>query len=444
MDEFEDEDVDVPVLRLNPLPDEDGKKITGKKNKYVRNVVTPTIAFGRTQSFLSDNSRSHTPDRLVFPGQYRPKSAGCMLRELKTPTIGRQRNSMRPDPEPEEVRYLPDAPKKVSRDELETIVSRLQRQTNSGRARTALTRRINQKRQEQSKNLRVDYLAFDPYRFRGLRRVTKDEMDSIVNRLSTFPNDRKPAESERYSIGKENHEKLGVLNSYRWKGIRASSGIGESTALLFAESKAKVVLAARNVENLEKVASLCKTKGLSDSDINNAGKGTIGNVMATPEATLDDIMNVNFKSIYNLSRLCVPHLTKNSGVCKTGLEFGSIVNVSSIAGQRAGPNISAYCISKAALDMFTRVLALELAHQKVRVNSVNPGFILTPFAENAGWPSDMTTNYLERLKVLQPLGGAGKPEDVAKAIRFLASDEASFTTGHLLFVDSGRHCGLPV
>lgn len=218
--EFEDEDVDVPVLRLNPLPDEDGKKITGKKNKYVRNIVTPTIAFGRTQSFLSDNSRSHTPDRLVFPGQYRPKSAGCMLRELKTPTIGRQRNSMRPDPEPEEVRYLPDAPKKVSRDELETIVSRLQRQTNSGRARTALTRRINQKRQEQSKNLRVDYLAFDPYRFRGLRRVTKNEMDSIVNRLSTFPNDRKPAESERYSIGKENHEKLGVLNSYRWKGIR--------------------------------------------------------------------------------------------------------------------------------------------------------------------------------------------------------------------------------
>ncbi|XP_076092295.1 3-oxoacyl-[acyl-carrier-protein] reductase FabG-like [Mytilus galloprovincialis] len=246
----------------------------------------------------------------------------------------------------------------------------------------------------------------------------------------------------------------------------ASSGIGESTALLFAESKAKVVLAARNVENLEKVASLCKTKGLSDSDvlviqcdvtsednlktlvdetvkkfgridvlINNAGKGTPGNVMVTPEATLDDIMNVNFKSIYNLSRLCVPHLIKTQG---------SIVNVSSIGGQRAGPDLSAYCISKAALDMFTRLLALELAPQKVRVNSVNPGYILTPFFENAKWPSAMTTDYLERLKVLQPLGGAGKPEDVAKAIRFLASDEASFTTGHLLYVDSGRHCGLPV
>ncbi|XP_052092478.1 uncharacterized protein LOC127728939 [Mytilus californianus] len=119
----------------------------------------------------------------------------------------------------------------------------------------------------------------------------------------------------------------------------ASSGIGESTALLFAESKAKVVLAARNVENLEIVASLCKSKGLSKNDIlvipcdvtnddnlktlvdetvkkfgridvliNNAGKGNMGNVTATSAATLDDTMNTNFKLSYNLSRLCVPHL----------------------------------------------------------------------------------------------------------------------------------------
>ncbi|XP_052093594.1 3-oxoacyl-[acyl-carrier-protein] reductase FabG-like isoform X2 [Mytilus californianus] len=245
----------------------------------------------------------------------------------------------------------------------------------------------------------------------------------------------------------------------------ASSGIGETTALLFAESKAKVVLAARNVENLEKVASLCKSKGLSKNDIlvipcdvtnddnlktlvdetvkkfgridvliNNAGKGNMGNVMATSAATLDDTMNTNFKSSYNLSRLCVPHLIKTQG---------SIVNVSSTLGQRAAPDLSAYCIAKAALDMFTRLLALELAPQKVRVNAVNPGFIMTSFADNAGWTNDMKEMYLERLKVLQPLGGAGKPEDVAKAIRFLASDEASFTTGHLLFVDSGLHGAIP-
>ncbi|VDI28099.1 Hypothetical predicted protein [Mytilus galloprovincialis] len=68
---------------------------------------------------------------------------------------------------------------------------------------------------------------------------------------------------------------------------------------------------------------------------------------------------------------------------------------------------------------------------------------MTSFADNAGWTSDMKANKIERLKVTQPLGGAGKPEDVAKAIRFLASDEASFTTGHLLFVDSGRHGAIP-
>ncbi|XP_063420084.1 uncharacterized oxidoreductase TM_0325-like isoform X2 [Mytilus trossulus] len=131
----------------------------------------------------------------------------------------------------------------------------------------------------------------------------------------------------------------------------ASSGIGESTALLFAESKAKVVLAARNVENLEKVASLCQSKGLSKNDINNAGRGNMGNVMATSATTLDDTMNTNFKSSYNLSRLCVPHLIKTQG---------SIVNVSSLLGQRAGPHISAYCIAKAALDMFTHLLALGI------------------------------------------------------------------------------------
>ncbi|VDH91699.1 Hypothetical predicted protein [Mytilus galloprovincialis] len=121
----------------------------------------------------------------------------------------------------------------------------------------------------------------------------------------------------------------------------ASSGIGEKTALLFAESKAKVVLASRTLENLEKVASLCRSKGLSKNDIlvipcdvtnddnlktlvdetvkkfgridvlvNNAGKGNMGNVMATSEATLDETMKTNFKSSYNLSRLCVPHLIK--------------------------------------------------------------------------------------------------------------------------------------
>lgn len=219
MDDWDDDIVDVPVLRLNPLPGEETQKPSRRAKSAAGRFIT-TVAFGRSESLPRADSRSDTPDRLVFPGQERPKSAACLLRELKTPTPGRQKNSMRQTPESDDIRNLPDAPKKVSRDELETIVSRLQRQTNSGRARLALTRRINQKKMEQTKNIRVDYLAFEPFRFRGLRKVTKNEMNDIVSRLSTYEKDRKPAESERYHVSKQNHQTLGVLNSYRWKGIR--------------------------------------------------------------------------------------------------------------------------------------------------------------------------------------------------------------------------------
>lgn len=240
MDLNEDEIIEVPVLRLYPLPDEDDTDNSGKGYKNFGNITRSTDRFLRSGSFRSEGinrshtpdkfrrtgsfrseglSRSQTPDRLLFPGEQRPKSAACILRELQTPTKCRQRNSIRQDPEIDNAQHLPEAPKKVSREELETIVSRLQRQTNSGRARTALTRRINQQKQEYVNPTRIDYLAFDPVRFRGLRKVSKDEMESIVLRLSSYQKDRKPAESERYHIAKENHKKLGVLNSYRWKGI---------------------------------------------------------------------------------------------------------------------------------------------------------------------------------------------------------------------------------
>lgn len=219
MDDLEDEIIEVPVLRLNPLPGEETRTPLRRTKSAAGRFIT-TVAFGRSESLPLADSSSNTPDRLVFPGQERPKSAACLLRELRTPVYGRQKNSLRQTPESYEIRNLPDAPKKVNRDELETIVSRLQRQTNSGRARLALTRRINQKKMEPTKNVRVDYLAFEPFRFRGLRKVTKNEMNDIVSRLSHYEKDRKPAESERYHVSKRNHETLGVLNSYRWKGLR--------------------------------------------------------------------------------------------------------------------------------------------------------------------------------------------------------------------------------
>lgn len=247
----------------------------------------------------------------------------------------------------------------------------------------------------------------------------------------------------------------------------ASSGIGEATAYLFAAEKAKVVLAARRLENLQKVAAECVNKGLTADEVltvpcdvgnpenlqtlvdetvkkfgqidvlvNNAGKTVFGPLVTMKEEDLHDVMNTNFTAAFRLSRLCAPHLIKTQG---------AIVNISSIAGHSAGPNFGAYCVSKAAINMFTEVLALELAPQKVRVNCVSPGYIDTHFGD-AGQTSDaLVKAYHERLKYLQPLrGGPGKPEEVARAIKFLASEDASFVTGNNLFVDSGYHCRLPV
>lgn len=107
--------------------------------------------------------------------------------------------------------------------------------------------------------------------------------------------------------------------------------------------------------------------------------------------------------------------------------------------QRAFPSVISYGISKAGLDQFTNTLAIELAPKKVRVNSVNPGVIITEFQSRAGLTLEQIQAHFERQKTIQPLGGAGEPIEVAKAVKYLASDESSFITGQILFVDGGRH-----
>jgi len=144
----------------------------------------------------------------------------------------------------------------------------------------------------------------------------------------------------------------------------------------------------------------------------------------------DRIMNVNVRAAYQLTMLCVPHLIATRG---------NIVNVSGVTGIRSFTGLIAYSVSKAALDQLTSCTALELASKGIRVNSVNPGLVMTQIHKRAGMSDDDIAKYFERAKTTHPLGRFGELEDVTQAIAFLASGNASFITGEHLHVDGGRH-----
>lgn len=243
----------------------------------------------------------------------------------------------------------------------------------------------------------------------------------------------------------------------------ASSGIGAGTAILFAKLGAKLALNGRNEENLTKVSKACEEAGQCqpllllgdltneatvkkvvedtvnhygqlDVLVNSAGILHMGTIETTTMEHYDQLMNINVRSVYYLTQLAVPHLIKTKG---------SIVNVSSVSGQRSFPWITTYCMSKAALDHFTRCLALDLAPKKVRVNAVSPGVIVTEIHKRAGLSEEDYAKFLERCKKTHALGRAGDVNEVAQAIAFLASDAASFITGVTLSVDGGRHAMCP-
>ncbi|KAF7278922.1 3-oxoacyl-[acyl-carrier-protein] reductase FabG-like [Rhynchophorus ferrugineus] len=243
----------------------------------------------------------------------------------------------------------------------------------------------------------------------------------------------------------------------------ASSGIGAATAKHFAKLGASLVLAGRNKQNLETVASECKTSvktdpllltaeltneeetktlvdktiahfGKLDVLVNSAGILESGSVENTNLEQYDRLMNANVRSVYQLTTLAVPHLIKTKG---------NIVNVSSVNGIRAFSGVFAYCISKAAVDQLTRCAALDLASKQVRVNSVNPGVVVTNLHKRAGMNQEQYEAFIKRSQETHALGRPGKPEEVARTIAFLASDDASFITGASLPVDGGRHAMCP-
>lgn len=170
--------------------------------------------------------------------------------------------------------------------------------------------------------------------------------------------------------------------------------------------------------------------GKIDVLVNNAGIALAGPLSKATLSQYDSVMDTNLRSVFHLTQLAVPHLIKSKG---------NIVNISSIAGLRLFPDFSIYCMSKAALDQFTKCVSLELAPEGVRVNAVNPGVVITDIQRRMGMDEATFEAYFAAQSKLHPLGRVGIVEDTSHAIAFLACNEvSSFVTGTLLTVDGGR------
>lgn len=182
------------------------------------------------------------------------------------------------------------------------------------------------------------------------------------------------------------------------------------------------------------IDSTVKHFGKLDVLVNSAGIIETGSIETTDLQQYDRVFNANVRSVYHLTQLAVPHLVATKG---------NIVNVSSVNGIRSFAGVLAYCMSKSAIDQFTRCVALELAPKQVRCNGVNPGVTITNLHKRGGMNEENYKKFLERSKETHAMGRPGEAEEIAAAIAFLASDDASFITGASIPVDGGRHAMCP-
>ena len=238
----------------------------------------------------------------------------------------------------------------------------------------------------------------------------------------------------------------------------ASSGIGNAIAARFAQEGASVVVAdVRQEPKLlgetpvgEKLADagadyrFVETDVSTEADaessvetaigafggldvlVNNAGIFTKAKLHETNPHEWDEILGVNLRGTYLMSRAAVPELAES--------ELGNIVNLSSLFGVVAGAESAAYCASKGAVTNLTRQMAIDYASDEIRVNALAPGLIKT--AQNAEWRED--PSFVERRLSEIPWPRFGEPEDVANAALFLASEESDFITGQTIPIDGGE------
>jgi len=166
-----------------------------------------------------------------------------------------------------------------------------------------------------------------------------------------------------------------------------------------------------------------KELGQIDILVNNAGITRDDLLMRMKERDWDDVLNVNLKGAWNCSRAVVRTMMKQ--------RYGRIINISSVSGQAGQAGQTNYSASKAGLIGFTKALAREVASRGVTVNAVAPGFI--PTTLTADLPEELTGHMMK----ITPMERMGTPEEIAYAVAFFASDQASYITGQILGVDGG-------
>jgi 3-oxoacyl-[acyl-carrier protein] reductase len=234
----------------------------------------------------------------------------------------------------------------------------------------------------------------------------------------------------------------------------ASRGIGKSIALELALAGARVACMATRPENAAQIvvdieaaggealavgaqvevgedvtrvfSEIAESLGPVDILVNNAGISRPMLTMEMTEENWDLHMDVNCKSIFLCSQAAARQMKANGG--------GSIVNIGSILGRNAFPATLGYCASKAAVDQMTRVMAIEWARFAIRVNCVAPGYIRTEMIDQLAAEGKLELGDLERRTPQRRLGSG---EDVAKAVRFVASEDAGFMTGETMVLDGG-------
>ncbi len=236
----------------------------------------------------------------------------------------------------------------------------------------------------------------------------------------------------------------------------AASGIGEAIAHALAGNGAFVYVADLNEEAGEKVATsiggefirldvsnredclaaaerVRPDRGDLDILINNAGIGHVGTILNTDAEDLERLFAVNVRGMFNLTKAFIPKMIER--------KYGVIINIASIGGILAIRDRIAYCTTKFAVVGMTKCIALDHALDGIRANAVCPGRVETDFVKRrlAEYP-DPKKAY-EEMASTQAIGRMGKPEEIAAAVLYLASDEAAFVTGTALELDGGWGAG---